>query len=88
MKLIRLDAGRSDEYYLDLGAVAFAQEVERAGATCTLELFDGAHGGLTYRYPGAIRALVEALAPQSSRSPRRRGTTPPRRATGRSRRPG
>ena len=55
--------GGRDEYYLDLGAVAFAQEVERAGATCTLELFDGAHGGLTYRYPGAIRALVEALAP-------------------------
>jgi S-formylglutathione hydrolase FrmB len=63
MKLIRLDAGRSDEYYLDLGAVAFAREVERAGATCTLELFDGAHGGLTYRYPGAIRDLVAALAP-------------------------
>ena len=45
------------------GATAFAHEVEKAGATCTLELFDGAHGGLTYRYPGAIRELVIALAP-------------------------
>jgi S-formylglutathione hydrolase FrmB len=63
MRRIYLDAGRSDEYYLDLGAAAFAREVERAGATCTLELFDGTHGGLTYRYPGAIRELVIALAP-------------------------
>jgi hypothetical protein len=63
MKRIYLDAGKSDEYYLDLGATAFAREVERAGAECTLELFDGAHGGLTYRYPGAIRELAIALAP-------------------------
>ena len=62
MKRIYLDAGKSDEYYLDLGATAFAQEVEKAGARCTLELFDGKHGGLTYRYPGAIRELVIALA--------------------------
>jgi S-formylglutathione hydrolase FrmB len=63
MKRIYLDAGKRDEYYLDLGATAFAREVERAGATCTLELFDGTHGGLTYRYPGAIRELAIALAP-------------------------
>ena len=63
MRCIRLDAGRADEYYLDLGATAFARELERAGAACTLELFDGAHGGLTYRYPDAIRDLVHALAP-------------------------
>jgi hypothetical protein len=63
MKRIYLDAGKRDEYFLDLGAIAFAREVEAAGATCTLELFDGTHGGLTYRYPGAIRELVLALAP-------------------------
>jgi Putative esterase len=63
MKRIYLDAGKSDEWYLDLGAIAFAREVEKAGATCTLELFDGKHGGLTYRYPGAIRELAVALTP-------------------------
>jgi len=63
MKRIYLDAGKRDEYFLDLGATAFAREVERAGATCTLELFDGTHGGLTYRYPAAIRELALALAP-------------------------
>jgi len=62
MRRIYLDAGKSDEYFLDLGATAFAREVERAGATCTLELFEGTHSGLTYRYPGAIRELVTALA--------------------------
>ena len=56
-----LDAGRSDEWYLDLGAQAVAQELERLGVAAELELFDGKHGGIQYRYPGAIRRLVEAL---------------------------
>jgi hypothetical protein len=61
MRRIYLDAGRKDEYYLDLGAQAFAAELDRLGVAHTLELFDGKHGGLTYRYPGAIRELVLAL---------------------------
>jgi S-formylglutathione hydrolase FrmB len=61
MRRIYLDAGREDEYFLDLGAQAFAAELERLGADHTLELFDGKHGGLAYRYPGAIRELVLAL---------------------------
>ena len=63
MKRIYLDAGRRDEFFLDLGATAFAQQVEKVGAKCTLELFDGTHAGLAYRYPGAIRELALALAP-------------------------
>jgi hypothetical protein len=62
MRRIYLDAGRSDEYFLDLGAQAFAAELEALGVEHTLELFDGKHGGLTYRYPGAIRELVVALS--------------------------
>jgi hypothetical protein len=61
MHRIYLDAGRGDEYYLDLGAQAFAHELSRIGAAHTLELFDGKHGGITYRYPGAIRELVSSL---------------------------
>ena len=63
MHRIYLDAGNNDEYYLDLGAQAFAQELSRIGAAHTIELFDGKHGGITYRYPGAIRELVSALVP-------------------------
>ena len=62
MRRIYLDAGKSDEYHLDLGAQAFADELDRLGVEHTLELFDGKHGGLTYRYPAAIRELVLALS--------------------------
>jgi hypothetical protein len=62
MRRIYLDAGRSDEYNLDLGAQAFSKELTKGGVEHTLELFDGTHGGLQYRYPGAIRELVLALS--------------------------
>ena len=65
MKRIYLDAGRSDEYYLDLGARAFARELDKGGIDYTLDLFEGKHGGLQYRYPGAIKELVEALSPDA-----------------------
>jgi enterochelin esterase-like enzyme len=63
MKLIHLEGGRKDEYFLDLGAQAFAAELDKGGIAHTLELFEGTHMGLQYRYPGAIRALAEALTP-------------------------
>ena len=62
MRRIYLDAGRSDEWYLDLGAQAFARELDGLGVEHSLELFDGKHGGISYRYPGAIRELIVALA--------------------------
>jgi S-formylglutathione hydrolase FrmB len=61
MRRVYLDAGKRDEYFLDLGATAFARELDALGVEHTLELFDAKHGGLTYRYPGAIRELVTAL---------------------------
>jgi S-formylglutathione hydrolase FrmB len=62
MKRIYLDAGTSDEYFLDLGARAFSKELDALGIEHTLELFSGGHGGIQYRYPGAIAELVRALA--------------------------
>jgi putative esterase len=61
MRRIYLDAGRRDEYFLDLGAQAFSAELTRLGIDHTLELFDGGHGGLSYRYPAAVAELVRAL---------------------------
>jgi hypothetical protein len=61
MRRIYLDAGKSDEAFLDLGALAFAAELAKLDVKYTLDLFDGKHGGLTYRYPGAIRELILAL---------------------------
>jgi enterochelin esterase-like enzyme len=61
MRRIYLDAGTRDEYFLDLGATAFAAELDKLGVGHTVELFDGKHGGISWRYPGAIRELVLAL---------------------------
>ncbi len=63
MKRIYLDAGKSDEWFLDLGATAFAKELSELGVEYTLDLFDGTHGGIQYRYSGAIAELAKALAP-------------------------
>jgi hypothetical protein len=63
MRRIYLDAGKSDEWYLDLGAQAFSKELDNQGIEHTLELFEGTHMGIQYRYPGAIADLTKALAP-------------------------
>jgi hypothetical protein len=63
MRRIYLDAGKQDEFFLDLGAQAFSRELTRLGIEHTLELFEGRHGGISHRYPGAIRELVLALGP-------------------------
>lgn len=66
MRAIWIDAGRSDEYALDLGARAFARELASIGIeapTVRFELFDGGHGNADWRYPLAIAWLAERLAP-------------------------
>jgi S-formylglutathione hydrolase FrmB len=62
MRLVYLDAGRGDEYYLDLGAAAFAKQLRALGVDHSLELFDGTHMNINYRYPKAIAALARALS--------------------------
>lgn len=62
MRRIYLDAGNRDEPFLDLGAQAFSNELNKGGIEHTFELFDGGHGGITYRYPLALKALADTLA--------------------------
>jgi S-formylglutathione hydrolase FrmB len=60
---IWVDAGRNDDYYLDLGAEAFVAELAAVGVTdVAFELFDGTHRAIEYRYPLAMRYLAERLA--------------------------
>jgi hypothetical protein len=64
-RAIWIDAGRSDEFSLDLGAEAFRQQLERleiGPPTVRFELFDGTHANIEWRYPLAIRWLAEQLA--------------------------
>jgi S-formylglutathione hydrolase FrmB len=66
LRAVWIDAGRSDEYYLDLGAEAFRAELEGLGIgepVVRFELFDGTHAALTWRYPDAIGWLAERLSP-------------------------
>ena len=65
MRAIWIDSGRSDEYHLDLGSIAFHREVMAAGTRedrVHLELFDGTHRGLGWRYPLSLQFLVERLS--------------------------
>jgi len=71
MAAIWIDAGRSDEYFLDLGASAFHQGVVAAGASpdaVRFELYDGRHGGAGWRYPLALSFLAERLEAAGGRS--------------------
>jgi S-formylglutathione hydrolase FrmB len=62
---IWLDAGRRDEWYLDLGMQAFVAELEQIGVThARHELFDAGHGGIDYRYPLSLAYLAEHLTPR------------------------
>jgi hypothetical protein len=63
MRAIYIDAGRKDEYYLDLGAEAFRRELEKVGVTDVFfELFDATHVGIEYRYPLSLKYLAERLS--------------------------
>jgi len=66
LKAIYLDAGRRDEYALDLGAEAFRRELEAIGVTDVFfELFDATHAAIEYRYPIGLRYLLERLSPKA-----------------------
>jgi S-formylglutathione hydrolase FrmB len=62
LKLIYIDAGLHDEYHLDLGAQAFADTLGDLDIGSVFELYPGGHRGTSYRYPPAIRRLLEALS--------------------------
>jgi hypothetical protein len=64
LQSVWVDAGTRDEYFLDLGAQAFATAVLAAGLPqdrLRLELFDATHADLEYRYPLALRWLLSRM---------------------------
>jgi S-formylglutathione hydrolase FrmB len=63
LRAIYIDAGTRDEYFLDLGAIAFRDALAAIGVSdVRFELFDAGHGGIEYRYPTAMRFLAERIA--------------------------
>jgi S-formylglutathione hydrolase FrmB len=62
MRAIYIDAGKKDEWFLDLGAEAFRRALSDIGVTDVFfELFDATHMQIEYRYPIAVKYLAERL---------------------------
>jgi hypothetical protein len=66
MKAIYIDAGKRDEFFLDLGAEAFRRGLESIGVTGVtgvfFELFDATHMSIEYRYPLSLKYLAQRLS--------------------------
>jgi S-formylglutathione hydrolase FrmB len=62
MRAVWLDAGRRDEFFLDNGMVAVSHELRAIGVEHALELFDGGHLSIGYRYPRSLAFLARALS--------------------------
>jgi hypothetical protein len=64
LRAVYLDAGRHDDYNLDLGAEAMRRELAAIGVDdVRFELFDGTHSAIDYRYPLSLQYLAERLSP-------------------------
>ncbi len=62
LRAVWIDAGTRDDWYLDLAATAFRDELTRIDVTDVhFELFDATHMGIDYRYPLSLAYLAERL---------------------------
>ena len=65
MRGIWIDAGKRDDYFLDVGAAAFRAALSAAGVAdgvVRYELFDGTHAGISYRYPLSLAWLCHRVS--------------------------
>ena len=63
MRAIYIDAGKKDQYFLDLGAEAFRRALAAIDVTdVSFELFDATHMAIEYRYPLSLGYLAERLS--------------------------
>jgi hypothetical protein len=63
-----IDAGTRDDYFLDVGAEAFRDELRRIGVAeevIRFELFDATHMAIDYRYPMSLTWLCQRMQSQS-----------------------
>ena len=62
LELLFLDAGRSDEYHLQLGARRLATLLKKRGIAHEYDEFEGGHRGTAWRYDVSLPKLAKALA--------------------------
>jgi len=61
LNLLFLDAGRHDEYHLQLGARRFTALLDQRDIAYEYEEFDGGHRGTAFRYDASLPKLARAL---------------------------
>src|ERR1700722_812142 len=65
LRAIWIDAGTADDYFLDLGALAFRGALDDIGVAADVvrfELFDATHAAIEYRYPLSLAWLCQRMA--------------------------
>src|SRR6202044_728755 len=64
LRAVWIDAGTRDQWYLELGAIAFRDALADIGVTDVyFELFDGTHSAIDYRYPQSLAYLATRITP-------------------------
>jgi len=64
MRSIWIDAGTRDDYFLDVGAVAFRSQLRAIGVSDDViryQLIDATHAGIDYRYPMSLAWLCQRM---------------------------
>jgi Putative esterase len=62
MRAVWIDAGTRDEWYLDLAATGFRDELAKIGVSdVSYELFNATHMGIDYRYSQSLAYLAQRL---------------------------
>ena len=61
LKLVFVDAGTRDEFYLDLGARMLVEELRKAKAKVQHEEFDDTHMDIQYRYDRSFEVISKVL---------------------------
>jgi enterochelin esterase family protein len=61
LRLLHLDAGKADEYHLQLGARLLSRELARLGVAHLHEEFEGGHRNTSARWDVSLPLLVRAL---------------------------
>jgi len=62
LRLLYLDCGREDEFYLELGARCFVKRLRELGIRHEYEEFEDGHMNVAYRMDGSLPKLSHALA--------------------------
>lgn len=65
LKLLYIDAGTRDEFYLDVGARILCEKLKKCGVSFIHEEFDDGHFNISYRQNRSLELISERISPES-----------------------